>query len=83
MAGFYCIKKKTHDMTDEDCIQEVLVSRTKEGNPTLCSLCRVKGRIGRDRPDLVKEVISQLLGEKEATDLFRKDTPPVKAIRKQ
>jgi len=61
MSDFYCIKIKSHDMTDEDCVREVLVFREKTGDTALCSMCRVKGRIGRERPDLVKIVLSKLL----------------------
>lgn len=83
MGDFYCIKNKNHNMTDEDCVREVLIPRTKKGGASLCSMCKVKGRIAREHPTLVRKVLSNMLGEKAADDfLVRKGAATKNALLK-
>ena len=76
MAGFYCIKNRTEGMTDEECVREIIVSGIKKAVSPLCRVCKVKARILKERPNLPRDVLSRMLGEKAASDLLKKKAGP-------
>ncbi|MGO9105306.1 MAG: RuvA C-terminal domain-containing protein [Dissulfurispiraceae bacterium] len=66
-------------MTDEECVREVIVSGTKKQVSPLCRVCKVKTRIIKERPGLPREVLSKMLGERDANDLLRSKDRTVKS----